>query len=92
MLNRKILILVPNLDCGGAERVTVTIARLLKKNGASVSFVNLGIERGEMKNWIEPEFSLISLPCCVAAGAAPCGRRSGGCRIGHRRGLRYWGC
>ena len=63
MLNRKILILVPNLDCGGAERVTVTIARLLKKNGASVSFVNLGIERGEMKNWIEPEFSLISLNC-----------------------------
>ena len=30
---RKIYLLLPDLSAGGAERVTITIARLLKKNG-----------------------------------------------------------
>lgn len=55
--------LLPNLEAGGAERVSITIARILKKQGKDVKFVNLGYHNGEMKSWIEPEFELISLGC-----------------------------
>lgn len=55
--------LLPTLDAGGAERVSITIARILKKHGKDVKFVNLGFHEGEMKRWIEPEFELISLGC-----------------------------
>ena len=51
---------LPNLDAGGAERVSITIARVLKRNGHSVSFINMGIESGDMLPWIVPEFQLVS--------------------------------
>lgn len=55
--------LLPDLSAGGAERVSITIARILKKQGLNVKFINLGFEDGEMRTWIEPEFELISLRC-----------------------------
>lgn len=58
---KKIYFLLPNLSAGGAERVTITIARFLKKNGVDVEFINIGSSSGEMYHWIVPEFKLISL-------------------------------
>ena len=52
--------ILPDLSAGGAERVTITIARILKKEGYEVEFLNLGRHSGEMLNWIEPEFKLRS--------------------------------
>lgn len=59
----KVLFLLPNLDAGGAERVSISIARLLKKNGTKVLFVNFGNNHGEMESWIIPSFDMISLDC-----------------------------
>lgn len=56
----KVFFVIPNLAAGGAERVSITFARLLKKNGLIVEFVNLGGPRGEMEKWIKPEFDLVS--------------------------------
>lgn len=58
---KTIYFLLPNLDAGGAERVSITIARILKKNGTQVEFLNLGAPKGEMLSWISPEFKLTSL-------------------------------
>lgn len=51
----------PDLSAGGAERVTITIGRILKQEGYDVEFLNLGKHMGEMLEWIEPEFRLTSL-------------------------------
>lgn len=56
----KLFFLLPDLSAGGAERVTITIARLLHKEGYDVEFVNFGCRKGEMLDWIEPEFKLTS--------------------------------
>ena len=58
---RKVFIVLPDLSAGGAERFTITIARILKKEGYDVEFLNLGYPAGEMLQWIEPEFRLSSL-------------------------------
>ena len=54
----KIYILLPDLSAGGAERVSITIARLLCKEGYNVEFVNFGFRVGEMLDWIESEFKM----------------------------------
>jgi glycosyltransferase involved in cell wall biosynthesis len=64
-------ILLPNLDAGGAERVTITIARLLHKEGYNIEFVNLGGGDGEMLSWIEPEFRMTSFGCSRVLNAIP---------------------
>ena len=56
----KIFFIVPDLSAGGAERVSITIARLLKKNGFDVEFLNLGVAKGDMELWLVPEFKLTS--------------------------------
>lgn len=56
----KIFFLLPDLAAGGAERVSITIARLLKKNGFDVEFINIGAGIGDMQSWIVPEFKLTS--------------------------------
>lgn len=56
----KVFFIVPDLAAGGAERVSITIARLLKKNGFDVEFLNLGINKGDMESWLVPEFKLTS--------------------------------
>lgn len=57
----KVYFLLPDLSAGGAERVTITIARLLQKEGYSIEFLNLGYPKGEMQSWIEPEFKMTCL-------------------------------
>ena len=53
--------LLPNLGAGGAERISLIFARLLKKSGQDVRFINLGHEGGEMTEWLKPEFDVTSL-------------------------------
>ena len=60
MMN-KVYFLLPDLSAGGAERVTISIARLLRKEGFDVEFVNIGFHSGEMLTWIEPEFKMTNL-------------------------------
>lgn len=57
---KKIYIILPNLSAGGAERVAITIARILKKSGFNIEFINLGNSEGEMYDWIVPEFNMTS--------------------------------
>jgi len=56
----KYYFLLPDLAAGGAERVSITIARLLRKNGFDVEFLNLGCAKGDMESWLVPEFKLTS--------------------------------
>lgn len=59
----KIYFLLPDLSAGGAERVSITIARILSKEGFIVEFINFGYPNGEMKSWIEPEFNITNFNC-----------------------------
>jgi len=68
---RKIYILLPDLAAGGAERVAITIARILSKEGFDVEFLNLGEYKGEMISWIEPEFKMTSFGCSRVLSAIP---------------------
>ena len=63
--------LLPNLGAGGAERISLIIARLLKKSGQEVRFVNLGHEGGEISEWLKPEFNVVSLNCSRSLKAIP---------------------
>lgn len=66
-----IYFLLPDLSAGGAERVSITIARILKKSGYTVEFVNFGQPQGEMYDWIVPEFKMTSLGCSRVLSAIP---------------------
>ena len=68
---KKIYFLLPNLSAGGAERVSITIARLLRKEGFDVEFLNLGHRNGEILKWIEPEFKMTSFECSRVLNAIP---------------------
>lgn len=68
---KKIYFLLPNLSAGGAERVSITIARLLKKEGFSVEFINFGYQEGEMIDWVIPEFKLTSFGLSRTLQAIP---------------------
>ncbi len=57
----KIIFVIPSMKCGGAERVATTFAKCLSEH--EVKFVNLGSHNGELTNWIEPYFPIISLKC-----------------------------
>lgn len=57
----KILFVIPSMKCGGAERVATTFAKCLSEH--EVKFVNLGSPNGELNNWIEPYFPIVSLNC-----------------------------
>jgi glycosyltransferase involved in cell wall biosynthesis len=59
-MSKTIYFLIPDLEAGGAERVTITIARLMHREGYAVQFVNLGGSEGEMLSWIRPEFKMTS--------------------------------
>ena len=67
----KIYFLLPDLSAGGAERVSITIARLLHKEGHDVEFINFGYRKGEMLDWIEPEFNMTCLECGRVLNAIP---------------------
>lgn len=70
-MKRKLYFILPDLAAGGAERVTITIARILKKDGFDVEFINLGCSEGEMYNWIVPEFKMVSFGCKRVLTAIP---------------------
>lgn len=55
--------ILPDLCAGGAERVAITLARILKEEGYAVKFVCLGGEQGEMRTWLIPEFEVEFLHC-----------------------------
>lgn len=67
----KIYFLLPDLSAGGAERVSITIARLLCKEGYNVEFVNFGFRVGEMLDWIESEFKMTCLEYGRVLNAIP---------------------
>ena len=67
----RIYFLLPDLSAGGAERVSITIARLLCKEGYNVEFVNFGFRVGEMLDWIESEFKMTCLECGRVLNAIP---------------------
>lgn len=67
----KIYIILPDLSAGGAERVAITIARILKKSGFNIEFINLGNPEGEMYDWIVPEFNMTSFGCNRVLTAIP---------------------
>lgn len=50
--------LLPNLKGGGAERVSINMARILKEEGYDVRFVCLGGDQGKMHSWLIPEFDV----------------------------------
>lgn len=67
----KYYFLLPNLAAGGAERVSITIARLLQNNGINVEFLNLGAAQGDMESWLVPEFKMTSFGCSRVLKALP---------------------
>lgn len=67
----KVFFLLPDLSAGGAERVSITFARLLKKEEFDVEFVNFGHSDGEMLDWIVPEFKLTSFGLRRSLAAIP---------------------
>lgn len=58
----KILFVIPTLTCGGAERVSTTLAKILSKQH-EIEFVNISSNAGEFKENIEQYFKLSSLNC-----------------------------
>ena len=50
--------LLADLGTGGAERVSILLARVLKRRGHSVRFVCLCGGKDEISQWIRPEFEL----------------------------------
>ena len=50
--------LLTDLRAGGSERVSVTLARILRRRGMDVRFVCLGGGEGEIREWVTPEFEL----------------------------------
>lgn len=63
--------LLPDLCAGGAERVAITLARILKEEGLEVKFVCLGSDQGEMRPWLIPEFEVEFLHCRRVLFAIP---------------------
>ena len=63
--------LLPNMSGGGAERVSVSIARSLKRHGFDVKFICFCGNGGEMEEWITPEFEVEYLNCSRTSSALP---------------------
>lgn len=58
---KKIFFILPTLDCGGADRVTVTFAKGLNKAEFEPMIINIGKNEGELKESITGNLPLISL-------------------------------
>ena len=50
--------LLADLGTGGAERVSILLARVLKRHGHNVKFICLCGGKDEISQWIKPEFEL----------------------------------
>ncbi len=58
---KKIVFVLPTLRCGGAEQVTVTLAKLLPITHYNIVFLTVGEGKGELYDRITDTFPLISL-------------------------------
>jgi hypothetical protein len=58
---KKVFFVIPNLECGGAERVTVTFAKHLKNHHYSPVILNIGPDKGKLQEFIAGELPIISL-------------------------------
>lgn len=67
--------LLADLSCGGSERVSVSLARILQHRGADVRFVCLSGGDGELRQWIEPDFQLDMLGARRAITSIPALKR-----------------
>lgn len=57
---KKVFFIIPNLDCGGAERVTITFAKHLNKFNFSPTIINIGSDEGQLKESMN-ELPIITL-------------------------------
>lgn len=58
---KKIFFILPSLECGGAERVTITFAKSLNQNDFSPILINLGSNEGALKESVPNYLPIISL-------------------------------
>ena len=58
---RKILFFLPS-SVGGAERMTITIAKMLPRNLFNVKFVIVHKSMGDIINFIPKEYGIIHIP------------------------------
>ncbi len=58
---KRILYILPDLHCGGAERVSLTLMRTLKQKDYDILFVNLCGEEGAMTEWMDADEQIVSL-------------------------------
>lgn len=58
---KKIFFILPTLDCGGADRVSITFAKGLPKTEFTPMVINMGYKEGELKETINNVLPLISL-------------------------------
>jgi len=71
MHTTKTMILLPEPECGGAERITLTIARQLKAMGHTLIMVNCGSANGALMSWLKDDETFVS-----------CGKKHTLCAIG----------
>jgi len=62
MENNQFFFLLPNLKFGGAERVSINLARNLKERGFEVYFLLMSLE-GEFLKEAKEEFNVLNLSC-----------------------------
>lgn len=58
---KKVLVIIPNLRCGGAEKMSLLYAKLLFKQGYVVRLVNLGKRSGELSEYVPINIEYITL-------------------------------
>ena len=73
--------LLADLGTGGAERVSILMARILKRHGHSVRFVCLCGGKDEISQWIRPEFELDILGAKRTLTALPSLKNTSRCSL-----------
>lgn len=62
--------LFPGMKAGGAERISLYFARILKRHGHQVRLINLYNTKGGMSGWLEKdEFEVVTLGCSRSLSA-----------------------
>ena len=61
MKKRKVLFFLPS-NTGGAERMTITLAKMLPRDEFEVKFVIVHRSLGTIVNFIPPEYEVIHIP------------------------------
>lgn len=58
---KKVFFIIPSLECGGAERVTITFAKNLNPDNFSPVLINIGYDEGALRESIPRHLPIISL-------------------------------